>query len=137
MVVYISNNVKKSLHNYRRALKRYPISRQRAHEKYNNMVDVLLNLGNSQVGCIRCIHKKLGQMFDSSRNPIFKNLYRFNYTDESKYQWAFAFVIDKTNETITITKMLPAKFVTEAVHNIDSIITEVINSYLRENLLLS
>ena len=137
MVVYISNNVKKSLYDYRKALKRYPISRQRAHEKYNNMVDVLLNLGNSQVGCTRCIHKKLGQMFDSSGNPIFKNLYRFNYTDESKYQWAFALVIDKTNDTITITKMLPAKFVTEAVHNIDGIITEVINSYLRENLLPS
>ena len=135
MVVYISNNVKKSLHDYGKALRHYPISRQRAHEKYNNMVDALLNLSNSQVGYTRCFHKELGQMFDSSGNPIFKNLYRFNYTDESKYQWAFALVIDKTNETITITKMLPAKFVTEAVHNIDRIITELINSYLRKNLL--
>lgn len=135
MVVYITNDVKKSLNDYKRALRHYPISRQRAHEKYNHMVDALLTLGKHQVGCSPCVHRKLGQIFDSMGNPVFKNLYRFNYADESKFQWAFALIIDKPKGTITITKMIPSRFVTESKKSVSDIITEVINSYLRHNVI--
>ena len=130
----VSNDVKRSLRNYKNALMRYPISRQRVYEKYDNMVDALLALGNSQVGCLPCIHKKLGQRFDSLGNPIFKDLYRFNYSDKSRFQWAFALVIDNQNEKITITKMMPAKFVTEEKHTIDTIISEARRRILRKLL---
>lgn len=135
MVVYITNDVRNSLNDYRRALRHYPISRQRAHEKYNNMVDALLALGKHQVGCSPCVHRKLGQIFDNMGNPVFKNLYRFNYADESKFQWAFALIIDKLKDAITITKMMPSRFVTEGKKFIGDVITEVINNYLRCNLI--
>ena len=99
------------------------------------MVDALLSLGKHQVGCSPCVHKKLGQVFDSMGKPIFKNLYRFDYTDKSKFQWAFALTIDKTKDTITITKMMPSRFVTEGKKSIGDVITEVINNYLRYNLI--
>ena len=113
MVVYITRDVKQALNAYRKALRKYPISRDRMHEKYNNMVNVLLSLGNDQGGLRPCIHKKLGQRFSSTNEPILKNLYRFNFSDESKFQWSFGVVIDKLNDKITITKMIPASFVTE------------------------
>ena len=131
MVVYITNVVKRALNNYRNALRRYPISRQRAHDKYNMMVDALLALDKNYVKCPHCIHRKLGQQFDSSGSPIHKNLYRFNYIDSSNFQWAFAFIVDEVNDKITITKMMPARFVTESMNNFNFIITESINNFLR------
>ena len=134
MVVYITTDVRNSLNDYRKALRRYPISRQRAHEKYNNMVDALLALGKHQIGCSPCVHKKLGQVFDSMGKPVLKNLYRFNYSDESKYQWAFALIIDNRKGAITITKMVPSRFVTERKSGIGQIIKEVISQYLNCNI---
>ncbi len=99
------------------------------------MVDALLALGKHQVGCSPCVHKKLGQIFDSMGHPVLKNLYRFNYTDESKFQWAFALIIDNLKDAITITKMKPSRFVTERKKSIGEIITEVINSYLKHNVI--
>ena len=113
MTVIISNDVLKSLSDYKKSLINYPISRQRALEKYNKMVDSLQNLGNYHSQCRPCVHKKLGQEFDSDGIPLFKDLYRFNYKDESNFQWAFAIIIDEQNDTITITKMMPSIFVTE------------------------
>ena len=57
MVAFVSNNVKKELQKYKNALRRYPISRERAIEKYNNMVDALLSLGNNQAQCRPCMYK--------------------------------------------------------------------------------
>ena len=131
MVVYITNDVKKTLNKYRNSLNNYPISRQRAHEKYNNMVDALLSLGNNQNGCSLCVHKKLGQLFDNSGNPIYTNLYRFNYTDSSNFQWAFALIIDRPNDKITITKMMSGRFVTEMLKRMGVIISEEIRKYLK------
>lgn len=101
------------------------------------MVDALLALGKHQVGCSPCVHKKLGQVFDSMGNPVFKNLYRFNYSDESRFQWAFALIIDNLKDTITITKMMPSRFVTEKRTRIGQIINEVINQYLKRNIVMN
>ena len=114
MVVYITKDVKQALNAYRNALRKYPISRDRIHEKYNNMVNALLALGNDQSGLRPCIHKKLGQRFSGTNKPILMSLYRFNYSDESNFQWSFGVVIDKLNNKITITKMIPSSFVTES-----------------------
>lgn len=114
MVVYITKDVKQALNTYRNTLRKYPISRDRIHEKYNNMVNALLALGKDQSGLRPCMHKKLGQRFSSTNKPILMSLYRFNYSDESKFQWSFGVVIDKLNNKITITKMIPSSFVTES-----------------------
>lgn len=45
MVVYTTNDVRNFPNDYRRALRNNPISRQRAHEKHNNMVDALAKRG--------------------------------------------------------------------------------------------
>ena len=115
MVVYVSNNVKSSLRAYRNALRKYPISRARALEKYNKMVDALLSLGNNLVNCRPCVHKDLGQLFDNNGNPIYKNLFRYNYQDESKYTWAFGVLVDEVNDKITIITMLGANIVKESL----------------------
>lgn len=115
MVVYVSNNVKSSLRAYRNALRKYPISRARALEKYNKMVDALLSLGNNLVNCRPCVHKDLGQLFDNNGNPIYKNLFRYNYQDESKYTWAFGVLVDEVNDKITIITMLGANMVKESL----------------------
>lgn len=122
MVAFVSNNVKKELQKYKNALRRYPISRERAIEKYNNMVDALLSLGNNQAQCRPCMYKDLGQKFDSMGNPMFKNLFR--YKDESKFPWAFAVVIDKTRNTVTITKMMAASSIKESKDRILQAILE-------------
>lgn len=114
MVVYITKDVKQALNAYRNVLRKYPISRDRIHKKYNNMVNALLALGNDQSGLRPCMHKKLGQRFSGTNKPILMSLYRFNYSDESKFQWSFGVVIDKLNNKITITKMIPSSFVTES-----------------------
>ena len=85
MVVYVSNSVKTAMNAYRRSLRKYPITRERAIEKYNLMVNALLSLGDNHINCRPCVHKDLGQRFDKDRKPIYKNLYRFNYQDKSKF----------------------------------------------------
>lgn len=119
MVVFVNNNVKEELQKYKKALRRYPISRERATEKYNNMVEALLMLGNDQTHCKPCVHKNLGQRFNVAGEPILKNLYRYDYKDASQFPWAFAVVIDNENNKVTITKMMAASSVKEAVENMD------------------
>lgn len=119
MVVFVNNNVKEGLQKYKKALRRYPISRERATEKYNNMVEALLMLGNDQTHCKPCVHKDLGQRFNVAGEPILKNLYRYDYKDASQFPWAFAVVIDNENNKVTITKMMAASSVKEAVENMD------------------
>jgi hypothetical protein len=80
------------------------------------MVNALLSLGNNQSELRPCMHKKLGQRFSSTNEPILKSLYRFNYSDESKFQWSFAVIVDKENDRITVTKMMPASCVAESKH---------------------
>ena len=96
------------------------------------MVDALLALGKTYINCPHCIHRKLGQQFDSHGNIVHKNLYCFNYVDKSNFQWAFAFVVDEVNDIIKITKMMPARFVTESTDDFNPIISESINKLINE-----
>ena len=41
MEVIVSNNVKTALEEYRKSLKNYPISLERAHKKFANMISAL------------------------------------------------------------------------------------------------
>ena len=113
MVVVIRNNVQVSLIEYINSLKDYPISIERAIEKYDNMVDALLALGNSINTPPICTNKDLGQTFNAQGMPTNKNLRRFNYQDESGFQWAFACMYDYDNDIIAITKMMAAKHIKE------------------------
>ena len=94
MVVIISNSVWDKIDEYARALTRYPITNKRAYEKVDHMIKFLVSLGNSVVSPPICMYKDLLQQFDSSGNPIYKDLKRVNYEDASKYQWAFACLFD-------------------------------------------
>ena len=117
MDVFITTDAKKSLKQYKQRLSKppYSLSNKRIRVKFNNMIDALLSLGKQDVhtkGTI-CMHKDLGQIFDAQGNALYKNLYRFNYEDESKFQWAFAYNVDKKINRITITKMIPSRNVKE------------------------
>lgn len=113
MVVVIRNNVQVSLKEYIDSLKNYPISIERAIEKYDNMVDALLALGNSINTPPICTNKDLGQSFNAQGMPTNKNLRRFNYKDESGFQWAFACMYDYDNDIIAITKMMASIHIKE------------------------
>lgn len=108
MEVVFSKSVETSLEEYKESLKHYPISRQRALEKYKKMHDSLVELGNIASIPPTCMQIDLGQSLDKNGNPRNPNLKRYNYKDESGFQWAFACLYDQDANTITITKMIPS-----------------------------
>lgn len=93
----------------------YSLSNKRIREKLDKMIDTLLTLGNQELSTkgTLCMDRDLGQDFNAYRQPIHKNLYRFNYVDESDFQWAFAYNVDKNNDKVIITKMMPSIYVKE------------------------
>ena len=74
MEVIVSNNVKTALEKYRKSLKNYPISLERAHKKFSNMISALQALGTAISTPSVCMNKDLLQSFDSNGNPMNKNL---------------------------------------------------------------
>ena len=117
MEVIISNSVLLSIEEYTDALTRYPISEERADIKVNNMISTLFKLGKSSFTPPICVHKDLGQSLDSKGNVGNTNLKRYNYEDESGFQWAFSCNYDFSTNRITIVKMMPANQVKEDKYN--------------------
>lgn len=69
MNVIFSDTVQRRLENHAQFLSNYPISNERAKEKFENMISALLNLGT--MPCVNpvCDKKCLGQKFKkNSRN---------------------------------------------------------------------
>lgn len=95
MEVIFSANVKQVLDNYKESLKHYPIPLERATEKFDNMVATLMSLGNGLSPLPTCMNRDLLQVFDKAGNHKNENLKRFNYKDESNFQWAFACLFDQ------------------------------------------
>lgn len=60
MVVIISSNVFSKIYEYIEALTMYPISKSRAHQKIDKMLNYLINLGNSILTPQICLSKDLG-----------------------------------------------------------------------------
>lgn len=102
---------------YEESLKDYPISNSRRKAKVTKLMRALKGIRKIPMSFPICKYKDLGQHFDSSGKPLFAFLRQFNYEDESKFQWSFAFVIDTANKTITITKMSPSIFIKENKQN--------------------
>ena len=117
MVVIISSNVFSKIYEYIEALTMYPISKSRAHQKIDKMLNYLINLGNSILTPQICLSKDLGQVFTSDGKPIHKNLKRFNYKDESGFQWSFGCLYNYDNDTITIVKMMASNQIKEEIEN--------------------
>ena len=132
MVVSISNDVQHALEEYRASLSGYPISKERAHEKYDDMVNALIGLGTSISTPPVCTHKNLGQIFDSEGNPMIKGLRRFNYKDKSGFQWAFACHYNFDSDTIRITKMMPAIQVKESIERFRNRISRIVNEEINK-----
>ena len=132
MVVIISVDVLDSISEYASALTHYPITTARAHKKVDLLIDALNSLGTSISTPPLCMNKDLMQTFDGKGNPLNKNLKRYNYQDESGFQWAFACLYDFENDTITILKMMAANHIKESnQHCFNRIVSESINNYLR------
>ena len=115
MDVIFSNEVKIALELYRQSLSNYPISIERAIEKFDNMVNALNGLGESISTPAICNKKDLGQILSINGTPINRNLRRFNYKDESQFQWSFACHYDYDNDTITIVKMMASNQIKEEI----------------------
>ncbi len=137
MVVIISNNVLVTIGEYTESLTKYPISSTRARQKVDKLILALKSLGSSIMTPPICRYKDLLQTFDKQGNPINKNLKRFNYKDESNFQWAFACLYDYENDTITILKMMPAISVRESLTiDLDIIVETMIRNYMYQQALL-
>lgn len=115
MEVIISTNVYDNIEEYLNALLSYPITRKRAWKKVDNMVNKLMQLGSSVFTPPICMYKDLLQTFDENGNTKDKNLRRYNYKDESGFQWAFACFYNNLNDTITILKMMPTSQIKEEI----------------------
>ena len=124
MVVIISSNVFSKIDEYIEALTMYPISKSRAHQKIDKMLNSLINLGNSILTPQICLSKDLGQVCTSDGQPIYKNLKRFNYKDESGFQWSFACLYNDNDNRITIVKMMPSNQICEEIECITHPILE-------------
>ena len=111
----VSADVRNSIIEYTNALTKYPITIERVRQKIGNMKSALQALGTAISTPSVCMNKDLLQSFDSNGNPMNKNLKRFNYKDESGFQWAFACLYDYDNDTITILKMMAASLVKECI----------------------
>jgi len=61
MNVVFSDTVQRRLENYAKSLSNYPISNERAKEKFENMISALLNLGTMPYGNHVCEKKCLGK----------------------------------------------------------------------------
>ena len=114
MEVTLGKSVKKGVEKYlQELLSKYPISKERAIEKCNNLRNALLALGEKPYANPVCVHKDLGQRLDKNGDPIDKYLRRFNYQDESGFQWAFAYRVIKKKNKVSVIKMMPASLVKE------------------------
>ena len=118
MDVIISIDVRRTIEEYANALMYYPITRNRARQKVDNLTAALEALGTSVVTPGICMSKDLLQTFDASGKPRNKNIRRFNYKDKSGFGWSFACLYDYDDDFITILKMMAAAFVKESVEEL-------------------
>ena len=93
MDVIISIDVRRTIEEYANALMYYPITRNRARQKVDNLTAALEALGSSVVTPGICMSKDLLQAFDANS---------YNYE----------------KGTITIMKMMAATFVKESVEKL-------------------
>lgn len=110
-----SNQVKEGLINYFNALLSYPISKERAKEKFTNLVNALNGLDNGIVK-IRCKWKDLGQKYDKNGRMLIPDLYQYVWKDEADRPWSFSYVLD-TNGIAHILIMKYSHFVKENNQN--------------------
>lgn len=108
MSIYYSKRVLKGLNEYKKALVSYPILKERAIRKTNAMKVALSNVAQSPTSNPICTQQDLGQKIVNGK-PLIQTLRRFNYKDESGFQWAFSYII--LGENILYTRMLPSRFV--------------------------
>ena len=117
IVIIFSKEVIEKINEYITALTTYPISQNRMITKVDNLQNFLFSLGTSIKMPSICRYKDLGQVFTSDEKPIHKNLKRFNYKDESGFQWSFGCLYNYDNDTITIVKMMASNQIKEEIEN--------------------
>ena len=135
MEVIISDEVENSLFEYLGFLLLYPISFKRAYQKYCNMRDKILQIGQTPFMYPICKYKDLGQIFDKKGQPLNKFLRQFVYQDEAKHPWTFSYLINPDTNQIRIIKMMYSSYIKEnddiiLQDKINRIITECINKVL-------
>lgn len=117
MQVIIGSAVQNNLNAYKSVLlSNYSISEERAITKYDMMVRALFIIGQNPNIYPICMYKNLGQVFNRRKKPMNTSMHRFNYKDESGFQWAFAFIV--TDESVVITKMMPSNQVKESTERL-------------------
>ena len=90
----------------------YGICATRAKQKVAAMKKSLKKLGMYYNCCPICNKRDLGQVFDSSNNPLRPNLKVYRYSDASGYQWNFVF--EEFCDRVVITKMIGGNMVRES-----------------------
>lgn len=135
MDVLLSNNVEQSLYAYLQSLLDYPISVERAYQKYERMRNFVLGIGNNPYAYPICRYKNLGQQFDTNNRPLNPNLHQVVYKDESKRPWTFAFWIDEEYHQVVVTRMIFSSYIKEEIEH-PTLLQRVVEKVLKEYGLL-
>ena len=102
MVVY-STQVMSGLRQYISSLLMYPISLERAFEKFDNMISSLDAL-DTQNGNVVCNYQDLGQVILRKKYK-FPYLDKYIWKDEAKRSWTFSYIQDgKGNDYVYLMK---------------------------------
>ena len=140
MTITVSLQVYYQLLSYWKALStnpRYKITQKRANEKFFNLRRFMKRVIPSRMTMYGiCRHKNLGQRFNNSNQPMIIKLRQALYADESKTQWAISFFYNKTSDELYYSRLMLSRFIRCSSENYKSIIKEVINDYLKRNLLI-
>ena len=117
MKTQYSSDVKNTLKEYAKSLKKYPISKERRNQKVRQLKQYLRNTikqTSENIGTYSfpiCKYEDLGQVFDLNRNPLNQHLRQTHFSDESKTLWEISFMLLEDKKTIFICCLKQSRFV--------------------------
>lgn len=101
-MVILSNQVKNGIVAYWNSLRNYPITANRAFEKYVEMECALKSL-DSIIYDRRCTYRDMGQKYLKNNICVFPFLRLFTYADkQSKSKWYFSYVRDEQDNVFVL-----------------------------------
>ncbi len=126
MEVIISRIAQREIDGYKRALVSSYTSYERAIEKCKGLWGFLNSLGEFPQSHPVCRYKNLGQKFKNGK-PVYLNLRRANWKDESKTQFAISYFFYEDNVIVTHFMLASHVYEDKEYGRLKSIIREEIN----------
>ena len=133
MAAVYDAQVRNQLYEYERSLVRYPISPQRRRNKVKMLRRFLQSLSNNPMSYPICNSKVLGQNYSHNGEPLFPNLRKANYKDESNTQWRMSFFQISPN-MVKIYRLMQSSNVNEGNNRIIRLTEDEFNEILTQSI---